>query len=82
MVVAECRPFCPSPTSGYRQPADVAGLIVSYTEPALPAWGEPARDGHGDTAWWFRRLRRTWRAAVTGHGQRGIRSRRDLLWLV
>jgi hypothetical protein len=68
MVVAECR-----------QPADVAGLIASYTEPALPAWGELARDGHGDTAWWFRRPLRTWRAAVTGHGQRGIRSRRDLL---
>jgi hypothetical protein len=25
---------------------------------------------------------RTWHAAVIGHGQRGIRSPRDLLWLV
>jgi hypothetical protein len=70
-----------SPTGGYRQPADFADLIASYTEVALPARGELARDGYGDTAWWFRRPRRTWRAAVTGHGQRGIRSPQDLLWL-
>jgi hypothetical protein len=64
-------PFRPSLTGGYRLPAV-----------ALPAWGELARDGYGDTAWWLRRPRRTWREAVTGHGQRGIESSRDLLWLV
>jgi hypothetical protein len=41
-----------------------------------PIWGVVAdggcyiRSGYGDTAWWYRRLRRTWRAAVIGHGQR------------
>jgi hypothetical protein len=38
------RPFRPSLTGGYRQPADVAARIASYTEVALPAWGELARD--------------------------------------
>jgi hypothetical protein len=38
------RPFRPSLTGGYRQPADVADLIASYTDVALPAWGELARD--------------------------------------
>ena len=76
------RPFRPSLTGGYRQPADVADIIASYTGVALPAWAELARDGYGDTAWWLRRPRRTWREAVTGHGQRGIRSPRDLLWPV
>jgi hypothetical protein len=41
-----------------------------------PIWGVVAdgacyiRSGYGDTAWWYRRLRRTWRAAVIGHGRR------------
>jgi hypothetical protein len=41
-----------------------------------PIWGVVAdgacyiRSGYGDTAWWYRRLRRTWRAAVIGHRQR------------
>jgi hypothetical protein len=41
-----------------------------------PIWGVVAdgacfiRSGYGDTAWWYRRLRRTWRAAIIGHGQR------------
>jgi hypothetical protein len=38
------RPFRPSLTGGYRQPADVADIIASYTGVALPAWAELARD--------------------------------------
>lgn len=41
-----------------------------------PIWGVVAdgacyiRSGYGETALWYRRLRRTWHAAFVGHGQR------------
>jgi hypothetical protein len=37
------RPFRPSLRAGYRQPADTADLIASYTGIPLPVWEELAR---------------------------------------